>query len=47
MDLALSLGNEGIYVVGAVPATGRSWLWGAFPPMILEPGFDLIGIEPQ
>ena len=47
IDRALGLGNQGIYVVDAVPAPGRSRLWDAFPPMILEPGLDLVGIEPQ
>jgi hypothetical protein len=47
MDFGFGQGNEGIYVVGAVLAPMRSWLRDAFPPMILEPGLDLIGIESQ
>ena len=47
IGFTFGLGNKGIYVVGAVLAPVRRWLWDAIPPMILEPGLDLIGIEPQ
>ena len=47
IGFGLGPGNEVIYVVGAVPAPGQNWLWDAFPSMIVEPGLDLIGVEPQ
>jgi hypothetical protein len=47
IGFTFGLGNQVIYVIGAMPASAGRWSWSGIAPLIVEPGLDLVGIEPQ
>jgi hypothetical protein len=44
IGFTFGLGNQVIYVIRTVPAS--AWSWSGIAPLIVEPGLNLIGVEP-